>query len=70
MARLNLLNLGYHPRTNEGAPARHITPEFPTPPVGARLPAAAFLVLKPSFSKLDLCRVLQVTDKGDQIQAG
>ena len=28
MARLNLLNLGYHPRTNEGAPARHITPEF------------------------------------------
>jgi 60 kDa SS-A/Ro ribonucleoprotein len=28
MARLNLLNLGYRPRTHEGAPARHITPEF------------------------------------------
>jgi 60 kDa SS-A/Ro ribonucleoprotein len=28
MARLNLLNLGYRPRTHEGAPARHLTPEF------------------------------------------
>jgi hypothetical protein len=27
MARLNLLNLGYQPRTHEGAPARHISPE-------------------------------------------
>jgi hypothetical protein len=27
MARLNLLNLGYRPRTHEGAPARHISPE-------------------------------------------
>jgi len=28
MARLNLLNLGYQPRTHEGAAARHLTPEF------------------------------------------
>jgi hypothetical protein len=28
MARLNLLNLGYRPRTHEGAPARNLTPEF------------------------------------------
>jgi len=27
MARLNLLNLGYQPRTHEGAPVRHLTPE-------------------------------------------
>ena len=27
MARLNLLNLGYQPRTHEGAPARTLTPE-------------------------------------------
>ncbi len=27
MARLNLLNLGYQPRTHEGAPARHLSPE-------------------------------------------
>src|SRR5258705_3279408 len=27
MARLNLLNLGYQPRTHEGAAARHISPE-------------------------------------------
>src|SRR6266481_4831267 len=27
MARLNLLNLGYQPRTHEGALARHISPE-------------------------------------------
>src|SRR5262249_2682149 len=28
MARLNLLNLGYRPRTHEGAPARNISPEL------------------------------------------
>jgi hypothetical protein len=28
MARLNLLNLGFMPRTHEGAPARNISPEF------------------------------------------
>jgi hypothetical protein len=28
MVRLNLLNLGYQPRTHEGAPARHISPEY------------------------------------------
>ena len=28
MARLNLLNVGYQPRTHEGAPARHLTPEL------------------------------------------
>jgi 60 kDa SS-A/Ro ribonucleoprotein len=28
MARLNLLNLGYQPRTHEGAPARNLTPEL------------------------------------------
>ena len=28
MARLNLLNLGYRPRTHEGAPARHLTPDL------------------------------------------
>jgi hypothetical protein len=28
MARLNLLNLGYQPRTREGGPARHLTPEL------------------------------------------
>jgi hypothetical protein len=28
MGRLNLLNLGYRPRTHEGAPARNLTPEF------------------------------------------
>ena len=28
MASLNLLNLGYRPRTHEGAPARHLTPEL------------------------------------------
>jgi len=27
MARLNLLNLGYQPRTHEGSPARQLTPE-------------------------------------------
>src|SRR2546423_15464170 len=28
MARLNLLTLGYRPRTHEGQPARNLTPEF------------------------------------------
>ena len=28
MACLNLLNLGYQPRTHEGAPARHLPPEL------------------------------------------
>src|SRR5512144_2676227 len=28
MARLNLLNLGFGPRTHEGAPARNISPEL------------------------------------------
>src|SRR5437016_13133518 len=28
MARLNLFNLGYQPRTHEGSPTRHLTPEY------------------------------------------
>ena len=28
MARLNMLNLNFGPRTHEGAPARHISPEL------------------------------------------
>ena len=42
MARLNLLNLGYQPRTHEGAAARHISPEHQL--LAALLGAAVALI--------------------------